>query len=1045
MSLEYYNKLSIIALGETGSGKSLFCKLFSKNKNFFSMKSGTSVTRDIIFKTFRNDIKRVEIELIDTPGYNDTDGDAQDINNLNMIKNFLSQHDQRINCVIIVMNANVERIPNSIQKMIKNICTLFPLPDFWNHVIIFWTHWSFQFSEDEENKKQFIQNIILPKFKELSQNIFNELRITPIQNDLKMIFNEYAEDTTNQQRIQRNKENSERNFEKIIDFVKNMKPIYDTILPPDNKIELQEPVNGTAFPNYIQFKYKKLIIRKYKDFHSDAIIEKPETLLTFYVHEFETDWEICETESNQTVKKYKKYKKRIFLNEENQEFNPENQIDIPVKEIKREKTVERKTEERLVVGNPKRKKIFEYDEVKYSDLNEPQKENIQLMKEIEEGETDWINDTNFNVPNTIRNVKYKTIKEYDSNGAQINNQTTDVVTDWEKIETRIENDIPQRIDENITNYIKKITILKATKNCPNPIEIPGGSSTITRTEIFKNEFDPPVRNLDRNNIGEIKYNCYRVKYINNVRQSTPKTLIPGESYILYYKKDDKPKTKIETRNDIEYEIKYNEIYMVDSRDLNNRHPTNFTFILNEEQINIITKIELKETYEGKIVKKQNYKLYFRLDQNRKEIFLKEEPIGKVDEQKIEFDKEYFIIESPMSLDKINQMRSQKNYPIIYNRIYYKNEKNTLRKNKVPTGKIEKVELKLEKMDKKEISKDNKIITFITEFKEIMFINDEKYENNEDNIIDIITKTYELTIKSEEEETYVGDIVIKQKYKSFYYYSNEKEIFDHKEKDDEPQKDLILYGEEYFEKEYYKKHNECINPKKLINMNDQYYYKDHLMINKINDDCGCYDLNYELHRNQKNRTGLNGKKYNNLHNYYLNEYPTEYTPYIQMQAQIQKCHTKKEEEEEKNNSIKNDKYPITYKRIYYHNEKNTKRKLKTKTGKVENVEIKLEHVSKSIILENEKNKNHTKIEEYDIEVMYINGKLDNKDEKNKINYKETNIYKYEEKEKVGKVHRIFTADEHHFDIYEITKIINPDGTSTVNRHLKESNKIERYNE
>ena len=189
MSLEYYSKLSIIALGETGSGKSLFCKLFSKNNNFFSMRSVTSVTRDIIFKTFRNDIKRVEIELIDTPGYNDTDGDAQDINNLNMIKNFLSQHDQRINCVIIVMNANVERIPNSIQKMIKNICTLFPLPDFWNHVIIFWTHWSFQFSEDEENKKQFIQNIILPKFKELSQNIFNELRITPIQNDLKMIFN----------------------------------------------------------------------------------------------------------------------------------------------------------------------------------------------------------------------------------------------------------------------------------------------------------------------------------------------------------------------------------------------------------------------------------------------------------------------------------------------------------------------------------------------------------------------------------------------------------------------------------------------------------------------------------------------------------------------------------------------------------------------------------------------------------------------------------------------------------------------------------------
>ena len=653
MSLAYYTKLSIIALGETGSGKSLFCKLFSKKNDFFSKSSVTSVTRDIIYQTFRNDIKQVEIELIDTPGYNDSEGDEQDINNLNMIKNFLSQHNQRINCIIIVMNSTMKRFPNSIQKMIKNICVLFPLPDFWSHVIIFWTHWSFAYPEDEESKRSFIQNMILPKFRSLSQQIFNELRINPIQNDLKMIFNEYEEDTTNQQRIQTNKENSERNFNQIIDLVKNMNPIYKNILPPVNKIELQAPVNGTVFPNYIQYKYKKLIIRRYKDFHNDAIIEKPETLFTFYVHEFESDWEICEQESNQTVKKYKKYKKRIFLNEKNQEFNPDNQINIPVKEVKREKKVERKTEDKLVVGNPKRKKIFEYDEVIYSDLNEPKKENIQLKKEIEEGETDWIRDTNFNVRNTIRNVKYKTIKEYDSNGVQINNQTTNEVTDWEKIETRIENDIPQRIDENIINYIKKITILKSTKNSPNPIEIPGGSSTIIRTEIFKNEFDPPVRNLDRNNIGEIKYNCYRVKYINNVKQSTPKTLIPSESYILYYKKDDKAKIKKETRNGIEYEIKYNEIYMIDSRDLNNRHLTNFTITLNEEAINIKTKIELRETFEGELVKKQNYKLYFKIDQNRNEIFLKEEPIGAADEEKIELDKEYFIIESPMSLDKIN--------------------------------------------------------------------------------------------------------------------------------------------------------------------------------------------------------------------------------------------------------------------------------------------------------------------------------------------------------------------------------------------------------
>ena len=50
-----YAKLSIIALGETGTGKSLFCKLFSNSDIFESKMSAESVTTTIYSITFIND------------------------------------------------------------------------------------------------------------------------------------------------------------------------------------------------------------------------------------------------------------------------------------------------------------------------------------------------------------------------------------------------------------------------------------------------------------------------------------------------------------------------------------------------------------------------------------------------------------------------------------------------------------------------------------------------------------------------------------------------------------------------------------------------------------------------------------------------------------------------------------------------------------------------------------------------------------------------------------------------------------------------------
>jgi GTPase SAR1 family protein len=211
-----YTKISIIALGETGSGKSLFCKLFSKSETFFSKKATESVTTEINSITFKNEEKKVEIFLIDTPGSNDSRGPEQEKKNLILTQKFISEQ-PRINCIILVMNIQNPRFTDSIKTAIKNICQCFPLPDFWTHVIIFWTHCKF---EDEEDEKEQIENIeteVKQSFVVLSEEIEKELHINKIKENqtLNMIYNEYNENSKNEKIKKKNYEKTQKNFEKI--------------------------------------------------------------------------------------------------------------------------------------------------------------------------------------------------------------------------------------------------------------------------------------------------------------------------------------------------------------------------------------------------------------------------------------------------------------------------------------------------------------------------------------------------------------------------------------------------------------------------------------------------------------------------------------------------------------------------------------------------------------------------------------------------------------------------------------------------------------
>ena len=368
--------------------------------------------------------------------------------------------------------------------------------------------------------------------------------------------------------------------------------------------------------------------------------------------------------------------------------------------------------------------------------------------------------------------------------------------------------------------------------------------------------------------------------------------------------------------------------MEDTRFPNKKYPTEFKYILKENEINIKTKTEIRDEYiKDGIIYKQCYRMFYKIGPDGKDIFDREEKEGDIQKVQIEHSDEYFNIEKPMTNEKIDELRKEKKYTITYKRIYYKKELNTQEQKEIPTRKIENVELKLENEIKNDEKKEN------TQLVELTYINGVKKDRL---VIDQSNKNF--VIKEETETTFEEYKIKRQKYKKYCYYDEKgNEKVHHKEKDGNPEYEDIDYGNEFYE-----------------------------------------------------------------------------------------------EEDKKNNGKDGNKYPITFKRVYYKQEKNTGRDKKIKTGKVENVLINLEH--RANISDSEKDKKIKNIEEYDVEVTYVNNIKTHTNEDNKINYtlkagggvlKEFKFTKTREKGIVAK--HWFSANEHLVEKIEVTRIIYKDGS------------------
>ena len=151
----------------------------------------------------------------------------------------------------------------SLKKLLEEICKIFPLKNFWEHVIVIWTHY-----DGTENKKRKLKQKaeinFAQEFIDLTKNI-NErhnLNIDIIEK-FNMIFNEYDYEETDEEVKAKNKVQTINNINKIICLMKNMNPLYAEVKPIIKKEELKEE---TQIGKFKIMTYEKVQYRIYIDF-----------------------------------------------------------------------------------------------------------------------------------------------------------------------------------------------------------------------------------------------------------------------------------------------------------------------------------------------------------------------------------------------------------------------------------------------------------------------------------------------------------------------------------------------------------------------------------------------------------------------------------------------------------------------------------------------------------------------------------------------------------------------------------------------------------
>jgi len=142
------SRFKVVVIGETGSGKTSFMNLLANVGQVMSLDEEKPLTLAMVQhlhkhakteaqklkqtesqtkKAFPHKISNLGFELtvIDTPGFGDTEGLAEDEKHVKSIKEVIIAQDA-INCIVLVLNGMIPRVSPQLKYVLANVCALLP-------------------------------------------------------------------------------------------------------------------------------------------------------------------------------------------------------------------------------------------------------------------------------------------------------------------------------------------------------------------------------------------------------------------------------------------------------------------------------------------------------------------------------------------------------------------------------------------------------------------------------------------------------------------------------------------------------------------------------------------------------------------------------------------------------------------------------------------------------------------------------------------------------------------------------------------------------
>ena len=137
-------KNGFLLAGKTGAGKSTLLNVLLNKEIAKVKRSSKAVTSKVAFYYYKLQKNNKMITIIDSPGLEDTNKIIdKNIDNVHLdeIKNVVSQNHIQLKGILFLVNFQNERFDSSESNALINYNKIFPLPKFWEYILIIFTHY----------------------------------------------------------------------------------------------------------------------------------------------------------------------------------------------------------------------------------------------------------------------------------------------------------------------------------------------------------------------------------------------------------------------------------------------------------------------------------------------------------------------------------------------------------------------------------------------------------------------------------------------------------------------------------------------------------------------------------------------------------------------------------------------------------------------------------------------------------------------------------------------------------------------------------------